>query len=188
MSHSQSLPRVIEAIALAAEAHRHQRRKDPSRTPYINHPVALMRILAIEAGIDDVDVLCAAVLHDYLEDCCGSEGQPSIEEGRDILSRRLGDKVLSCVDAVTDDKSLDKAERKRLQIEHAGHAPDGAKLVKLADKIANLRDLDEMPPADWDMVRRRQYFDWAKQVVDQIRDVHEGLAKLFDEAYAKRPG
>ena len=66
-----AMQRVIHAAAFAAQAHRNQRRKDAERTPYINHPLAMMQILAIEAGVDDPDVLCAAALHDYLEDCCG---------------------------------------------------------------------------------------------------------------------
>ena len=181
------MTRVIDAIAFAAHAHRMQRRKDADATPYINHPVALVQVLAVEAGIDDADVLCAAALHDYLEDCCGKEGQPTVGEGRQLLLERFGSQVLAYVDAVTDDKSLSKVERKRQQIEHAAHAPHGAKLVKLADKIANLRDLIDFPPADWPTFRRREYFDWAAQVVGQVRGVHSPLEALFDVAYAQRP-
>jgi GTP diphosphokinase / guanosine-3',5'-bis(diphosphate) 3'-diphosphatase len=109
--------------------------------------VALVHILSVEAGIDDSDVLCAAVLHDYLEDCCGPDTDCTLAQGRDTLRQRFGPAVLALVEAVTDDKSLDPAQRKRLQIEHAAHAPHGAKLVKLADKTANLRDLAATPPA-----------------------------------------
>jgi len=100
------LARVVDAIAFAADAHRDQRRKDEALTPYINHPVALVRVLAVEAGVEDPDVLCAAALHDYLEDCCGGEGQPSVEQGWAILEQRFGATVLAYVEAVTDDKSL----------------------------------------------------------------------------------
>ena len=181
---SPSLARVIDAIAFAAEAHRQQRRKDEDRTPYINHPVALVRILAVEAGIDDADVLCAAALHDVLEDCCGQEGQPTLDEGRALLQQRFGPQVLAYVEAVTDDKSLPKEERKRLQVEHAAHAPRGAKLVKLADKIANLRDIAASPPADWSLQRRQEYVAWAGTVVDAIRGTDPALEALFDHAYA----
>ena len=181
------LTRVIDAIAFAAHEHRKQTRKDEDRTPYINHPVALVRILAIEAGIDDADVLCAAALHDYLEDCCGEAAQLTVEEGRQLLRERFGAQVLAYVDAVTDDKALPKEERKRRQVEHAAHVPFGAKLVKLADKTANLRDLNDFPPADWPAFRRRGYFDWAAQVVGQVRGTHAGLEALFDAAHAKRP-
>ena len=181
------LTRVIDAIAFAAHARRMQRRKDKDETPYINHPVALVQILAVEAGIDDPDVLCAAALHDYLEDCCGDDSPVTLEAGRGLLHDRFGPQVLAYVDAVTDDKSLPKAERKRQQIEHAAHAPRGAQLVKLADKIANLRDLTDFPPADWPAFRRREYFDWAALVIAQVRGVHPPLEALFDQAYARRP-
>lgn len=184
MRDESPMVRVIDAIAFAADAHRRQRRKDSEATPYINHPVALVRILAVEGGIEDPDVLCAAALHDYLEDCCGP-GQPaSLEQGRALLRERFGAQVLALVDAVTDDKCLPKQERKRMQVAHAGHAPHGAKLVKLADKIANLRDIASTPPADWPEERRQAYVDWARAVIDQVRGTHPGLEALFDEASA----
>ena len=88
---------------------------------------------------------------------------------------------------MTDDKSLPKAERKRLQVEHAASLSKEAKLVKLADKICNLRDVSDHPPAQWDPQRRREYFDWARRVVDGVRGAHPGLEKAFDAAYARRP-
>lgn len=186
-NHPSVLPRVIDAIALAADAHRNQRRKDRDKTPYINHPLALMRILTNEADIIDPDVLCAAALHDYLEDCCGESEQITRAQGRALLNDRFGPDVLAYVEAVTDDKTLPKAERKRQQVAHAAHAPRGAKLVKLADKVANLRDIRHAPPADWVLDRRQEYFDWAKEVIDQVRGAHPGLEALFDAEYAHRP-
>lgn len=181
------LGRVIDALSLAAEAHRHQRRKDLDATPYINHLISLLHILAFEAGVTEPDVLCAAALHDYLEDCCGQAGGPTVQQGFDMLSTRFGTDVAAFVTAVTDDKTLPKQDRKRLQIEHAPHAPFGARLVKLADKIANLRDISDAPPADWPLQRRQDYFDWAKRVVDQIRGTHARLESLFDAEYSRRP-
>jgi len=182
MTHSP-LARVIDALAFAAEAHRQQRRKDEDLTPYINHPIALVRILAVEAGIDDADVLCAAALHDVLEDCCGEGREYSLDAGRALLNERFGLQVLELVEHLTDDKSLPKDERKRLQVEHAAHAPHGAKLVKLADKIANLRDIASSPPADWPAERRQEYVAWAKAVVDNLRGTHPALEALFDSAH-----
>lgn len=189
MSHADisALPRVIDALAFAAHAHRAQRRKDQEGTPYINHPLALVRILSVEAGVDDPDVLCAAALHDYLEDCCGEGAPESLEAGRAQIRERFGDGVLVLVEAVTDDKSLPKAERKRLQVAHAAGKPHGAKLIKLADKTANLRDIDGTPPADWPVERRAAYFDWAAEVVAGVRGTHAGLEALFDAAATKRP-
>ena len=84
----------------------------------------------------------------------------------------------------TDDKSLDKAVRKQLQIEHAPHASSRAKLVKLADKTCNLRDIATTPPADWSEDRSREYFDWAKKVVAGVRGANEALEAAFDRAFA----
>jgi guanosine-3',5'-bis(diphosphate) 3'-pyrophosphohydrolase len=88
---------------------------------------------------------------------------------------------------VTDDKVLCKAERKRLQVEHAAGASEAARLVKLADKICNLRDVAASPPVGWDLKRQQAYFDWASRVVAQIRGTHSGLEALFDQAFARRP-
>ena len=182
-SHDASIARVIDAIAFAAEAHRDQRRKGAEAAPYINHPIALLRILTVEAGIDNIEVLQAAALHDYVEDCCGNAGQPTAEEGRRIIRQRFGETVLAYVDAVTDDKLLDKHERKRLQVEHAAHLPPGARLVKLADKIANLRDIANSAPVGWSQQRIDAYFAWAAQVVEPIRGTHVVLEALFDAAH-----
>lgn len=156
---------LIGAIAFAADKHRNQRRKDDEASPYINHPIALANVLANEAGVDDVRVLMAAVLHDTIEDTETTE--------QDLL-RLFGKDVADIVMEVTDDKTLPKAERKRLQVEHAAHISRRAKLVKLADKICNLRDIVQNPPADLPIERKEEYFDWAKAVVDGLRGTHRG--------------
>jgi len=105
----------------------------------------------------------------------------------DVLVNAFGSKIARIVAEVTDDKALPKAVRKRLQIEHAASLSREAKLVKLADKVCNLRDVSDHPPAHWDSQRRREYFDWARRVVDGVRGAHPGLEKAFDAAYARRP-
>ncbi|KAA8769471.1 HD domain-containing protein [Burkholderia pseudomallei] len=170
--------KLVAAIAFAADKHRNQRRKDREASPYINHPIALANVLANEAGVEDERVLIAAVLHDTIEDTETTEQE---------LLRLFGKDVADIVTEVTDDKSLPKAERKRLQVEHAGHISRRAKLVKLADKICNLRDIAKSPPADWSLERKQEYFDWAKDVVDGLRGAHPGLEANFDAAYAARP-
>lgn len=59
--------------------------------------------------------------------------------------------------------------------------------MKLADKICNLRDILARPPQRWSVERKRQYFDWAKDVVDEIRGTHPALEARFDSLYRKRP-
>ena len=164
---------LIAAVAFAAEKHRNQRRKDPDASPYINHPIALIEVLANEANVEDETVLVAAVLHDILEDT-----DTSAEE----LANYFGQVVADIVCEVSDNKTLSKNERKQLQIEHASNSSRPAKLIKIADKICNLRDLAKTPPVGWSEERKQAYFDWAKAVVDQLRGVHPTLEQLFDDA------
>jgi guanosine-3',5'-bis(diphosphate) 3'-pyrophosphohydrolase len=173
-----SLHLFVDAVAFAAEKHRNQRRKDEDASPYINHPIALAHVLAHEANVSDESVLIAAILHDTVEDT-----ETTFEE----LKERFGLPIAETVAEVTDDKTLPKLKRKALQIEHAPHLSKRAKLVKLADKICNLRDVASSPPKDWPLQRRREYFDWAKQVVDGLRGVHPRLEAIFDHAYTARP-
>jgi GTP diphosphokinase / guanosine-3',5'-bis(diphosphate) 3'-diphosphatase len=169
---------VLKAAEFAAEKHRHQRRKDAHASPYINHPIQLAKLLANEGGISDPEVLCAALLHDTIEDT---------ETTADELRALFGDTITDIVLEVTDDKALSKEDRKRLQIEHAPHVSHQAKLVKLADKICNLRDIISAPPAKWSLERKQEYFDWAAKVVAGARNAHPGLAAIFDEVCARCP-
>lgn len=162
---------LLKATAFAAEKHRHQRRKDAAASPYINHPIAVTTVLKHEGGIADVVVLCAGMLHDTIEDT---------ETTTEDLETEFGSEIAGVVLEVTDDKSLAKDERKRLQIEHAATLSHRAKLVKLADKICNLRDILTHPPAGWSDRRKREYFLWAAQVVDGLRGTNTRLEKEFD--------
>ena len=166
----------IKAIAFAAHKHRGQRRKDRQQTPYINHPIALTSVLALEAKITDETVLVAALLHDTVEDTSAS-----FEE----LEGVFGSSITGIVRELSDDKSLPKSERKRLQIEHARHASTEAKCVKLADKICNVRDITHDPPADWPDERRQEYLDWAESVVAECRGVSSALEEIFDKAVSE---
>ena len=169
---------ILKVVTFAAEKHRNQRRKDPDASPYINHPIALANVLLHEAGVTDVVVLCAALLHDTLEDT-----QTTPEE----LARYFGTEIQGIVMEVTDNKKLKRRKRKELQMKHAPLLSSRAKLVKLADKICNLRDVASHPPPRWSLKRQIEYFDWAKTVVDGMRGVHPRLEALFDQVYALRP-
>ena len=161
----------LKALVFAADKHKNQRRKDAEASPYINHPIALANILVNEGDITDINVLCGAILHDTIEDT---------KTTKEELIQQFGEKITSIVLDVTDDKTLPKAERKLKQIEHASHASHEAKLVKLADKISNLRDILSSPPKDWTDDRKKEYFDWAGKVVDQIRGTNSKLENIFD--------
>ena len=169
---------LVDALAFAAYKHRLQRRKDPEASPYINHPIALAHVLTDEAGMTNARLLAAAILHDTIEDT-----ETTYEE----LRERFGKTIAGVVREVSDDTTLPKAERKRLQIEHAEHLSRRARLVKLADKICNVRDVAANAPHDWPLARRREYFDWAKAVVDRIRGTNKNLERAFDEGYSGRP-
>ena len=166
---------ILAASAFAAHKHRDQRRKGADASPYINHPIAVANVLANEAYVTDPVILAAALLHDTIEDT---------DTTADELTAEFGPGIAEIVLEVTDDKSLPKQERKRLQIEHAAALSEKAKLVKLADKICNLRDMNQSPPVDWSSERKAEYFAWAKQVVDPMRGVSPTLEALFDAAFA----
>jgi guanosine-3',5'-bis(diphosphate) 3'-pyrophosphohydrolase len=168
---------LLEALELASIKHRDQRRKDREQSPYINHPIAVARTLWA-AGVHDQTTILAGILHDTIEDT---------QTTRDELAAAFGEAVASVVVEVTDDKSLPKQQRKQLQVEHAPHLSTAAKLVKLADKTCNVRDLIESPPHDWSEERRREYFAWADRVVAGLRGVNPELDRAFDHQRSRAP-
>jgi guanosine-3',5'-bis(diphosphate) 3'-pyrophosphohydrolase len=166
-----------KALAFAAHKHKDQRRKGVEASPYINHPIGLVDVLVNEGGITDMAILCAALLHDTVEDT-----ETTAEE----LATMFGDEIAGIVMEVSDDKGLPKAARKQAQVEHSSHLSTKAKAVKLADKASNLRDVIKAPPAGWSLERRQTYFDWSKQVIDGLRGDWPELEVVFDEQYAKK--
>src|SRR5258708_7405506 len=162
---------LIKALRFSAERHRTQRRKDLAKSPYINHPIEVTQLLWEVGGVRETDVLIAALLHDTIEDT-----QTRPEEIRE----QFGEEVLSLVLELTDDKNLPKAERKRQQVQNAAHKSMGAKLIKLADKSCNVRDLTLSPPEGWSPERRRDYLRWTEQVVAGLRGTNPALAAYYD--------
>jgi guanosine-3',5'-bis(diphosphate) 3'-pyrophosphohydrolase len=163
---------LLRAIAFAADRHRTQRRKDRAKTPYVNHPIEVASLLAEVGGVEDVTVLVAAILHDTVEDT-GTKPRE--------LEAMFGKKVRQLVEALTDNKKLHKATRKRLQVEHAPHLPRSAKLIKLADKITNVREVADKPATGWSLKRRREYLDWAEQVAAGCCGVNHSLDAMFNK-------
>jgi guanosine-3',5'-bis(diphosphate) 3'-pyrophosphohydrolase len=165
---------VVRAFDFAAKAHRSQRRKGEAADPYVNHLAEVSRLLAEATQGRDKVLIIAGLLHDCIEDVGVTEAE---------LTREFGRQIARLVAEVTDDKRLPKAERKRLQVETVAKKSRRAKMLKLADKTSNLRSLVATPPADWDLARKREYFQWAKAVVAGCRGVSRYLERRFDAAW-----
>jgi (p)ppGpp synthase/HD superfamily hydrolase len=164
---------LTRAFAFAAEKHAHQRRKGESAEPYVNHLAEVAHLLAVAVDGRDANLIAAGLLHDTLEDT---------ETTWDELASTFNEDIAELVGEVTDDKSLPKQERKRLQVERAPIKTDRAKMLKLADKTSNLRGIVASPPAGWSIERRLEYVAWGRDVAAGLRGVHAGLEAEFDAA------
>ena len=167
---------LFEALYFAAEKHKKQRRKDSSKTPYINHPIAVAYYLCTRANVGDINVLTAAILHDTLED---TDATP--EE----IEEKFGNKVLKLVLEVTDDNNLPKKIRRRVQENTVSQRSHGAKLIRIADKISNVHDLFYTPPAGWDSEMQIEYLDWTERVINKIKGINTDLENTYDEMLEK---
>ena len=165
---------LLHAVDFACIKHRDQRRKNKFAAPYINHPVGVAQILWAEGGVRDIDVLQAAILHDTVEDT---------DTTHEELVKEFGQKVADIVKDVTDDKSMPKDKRKRHQVEHAKHISQEAKVVKLADKLYNLRDLRDCPPSGWDTKRIQGYFVWCQAVVKSVSGANSLLEAALKDLF-----
>ncbi len=170
----QDFTQFLQALQFSAVKHQAQKRKD-GLIPYINHPIEVTKTLW-DNGVQDPTTLIAALLHDVIEDTGTLPSE---------VRERFGEEVLSLVMEVTDDKSLPKAERKRLQIETANHKSPRARQIKLADKINNTTTLIQHPPQDWSIERRREYLDWTEKVVRGLRGYNPQLEALYDQSLAR---
>lgn len=168
----------MKATHFAASKHTDQRRKGERQEPYFNHLSDVGQILAEHTNGEDPILVTAGLLHDALEDT---------DATYDELVREFGIEIADLVREVTDDKSLPKAERKRQQILKAPHKSPRAKMIKIADKISNLKSIIHSPPPDWDDQRKREYFDFARQVVEGCRGVSLNLEETFLFCYQKQP-
>lgn len=176
-----SVSRLFDALHFAAVKHGAQTRKGADADPYITHLIAVTRALHEEVGIDDIELLLAAVLHDTLEDTATTPAE---------LEARFGGRVRALVEELTDDKRLPKDERKRLQVEHAPDKSHDAALLKIADKLCNIRDVLHRPAEGWSGGRRAAYVEHAWQVVTRLpvgSDAVRRLRAVFErEAEAAR--
>jgi (p)ppGpp synthase/HD superfamily hydrolase len=175
-STQEGLVLVARAADFAARMHVSQRRKGAAQEPYLNHLAEVALLLGEATGGTDHVLVAAAWLHDTLEDT---------EAEREELEALFGREVAAIVADVTDDKSLKKTERKRLQIETAPQKSRQARLLKIADKTSNLRAMAMSPPVGWDLARRQEYVDWALAVVAGCRGLNAELERKFDAAVAE---
>ncbi|SVD33343.1 uncharacterized protein METZ01_LOCUS386197 [marine metagenome] len=161
---------IEKALQFATEKHQDQTRQDKAKSPYIVHPISVRHILSDIGGVEDPEVLAAALLHDTLEDTKTTKRE---------LIENFGERVCQLVREVSDDKTLPKQERKQLQIDHAKKLSEGATLIKLGDKIANVTDITNTPPTNWDTKRRKEYIYWAEQVINNCPKVNKALEDYF---------
>jgi (p)ppGpp synthase/HD superfamily hydrolase len=170
---SEATRLVTRATNFAAQRHADQRRKGRRREPYFNHLAEVAELLSEATEGGDLELVAAGLLHDTIEDT---------ETGLHELQNLFGADVAALVMEVTDDKSLPKLERKRLQIVNAPKKSRRAKLLKLADATSNVRALAVDPPADWDTNRVLDYIVWAEQVIGHCRGLNAKLEQAFDAA------
>ena len=164
---------VLRAADAAARWHVHQRRKGAAHEPYMNHLLEVATLVAEATDGKDPELVVAALLHDAIEDQ---------EVPRLVIAEVFGEGVAQLVEEVTDDKNLEKQERKRLQVENAHKKSQRAKMLKLADKTSNLRAIAASAPPDWSVKRRLEYVEWARQVAEGLVGVSEWLEQEFEKA------
>jgi guanosine-3',5'-bis(diphosphate) 3'-pyrophosphohydrolase len=169
-----SVKRVLAAARFAAEKHARQKRKGANGEPYFNHLVEVAELVAASSENVDVELVMAALLHDTVEDT-----GVTLQE----LEERFGSDVAGLVAEVTDDKSLPQEKRKDLQVQNAHKKSERAQVLKLADKISNLRSILSSPPVGWSLERKRQYFEWARQVVSRLSAPNPFLKAEFEKTY-----
>lgn len=161
---------LLGALRFAAHRHRDQRRMGEQQIPFINHCIEVAHLLAA-AGVAEMATLQAAVLHDTLEDTDTTPEELEAHFGADV--RRI-------VEEVTDPEDLPWRERKERQVQRAPALSHRAKLVRIADKISNVRSIREAPP-DWPLPRQRHYLEWTERVMAGCRGCNAELEALYDE-------
>ncbi len=167
---------LMIAATYAAEKHSKQRRMNKTKEPYINHCLEVCNLVTRATEGTNLNLSIGALLHDVIEDTSGT-----YEE----ISALFGKEVAILVSEVTDDKSLPKEVRKELQVEHMSSISDNAKLLKIADKISNIRELVNDPPTIWGEARVIEYYKWAHRVVSPYLYMNEFLERQYLLAYTR---
>jgi guanosine-3',5'-bis(diphosphate) 3'-pyrophosphohydrolase len=167
---------VSEAAELAARRHNGMARKGRGSEPYINHLAEVANLLSAATEGMDAELVAAGWLHDTIEDT---------ETTHEELAQKFSEHVAALVVECTDDMSLPKAERRRLQVVNASHKSAGAKLIKIADKISNIRARILPQPTAEERDDLVDYTNWAEQVVAGCRGGNAWLDNTFIETVAQ---
>jgi (p)ppGpp synthase/HD superfamily hydrolase len=159
---------IKQARDFARAAHAGQFRQGADREPYETHVAEVAGLVARFGGT--IPVIAAGWLHDTVEDCAVTP---------DEIATQFGAAVAGLVAELTDDKTLPKAMRKALQVQHApGKSPEAA-LLKICDKIANVRSVGDSPALGWGRDRELAYLDWASAVVIRLPSGANPARALF---------
>ena len=164
---------VSEAAEFAAHRHSGMARKGRGNEPYVNHLAEVANLLSNATDGADAGLVAAGWLHDTIEDTGTT---------REELVGKFGERVAALVVEVTDDMSLPRTERRQKQIADAPHKSPDAKLIKIADKISNIRARIHSRPTPEERTDLTDYVDWAEKVVAGCRGVNAALDGSFDEA------
>ena len=163
--------RLTRALDVAARAHANQRRKGAAQEPYVNHLIEVAGLVAEATEGADVEMVIGALLHDVIEDTAVAV---------DDVERQFGPRIAGWVAENSDDMSLAKPERKRRRLQQAPHKSAGAKIIKIADVISNLRATAKSPPAGWPAEWCLGYIDGCRQLHAAMRGANDALDRLFD--------
>ncbi len=164
---------VSEAAELAARRHTGMARKGRGNEPYINHLAEVANLLALVTDGADAELVAAGWLHDTIEDAGTT---------REELAQKFSERVAALVVEVTDDVNLSQTERRQKQIEDAPRKSPDAKLIKIADKVSNIRARIAPQPSEAQRIDLAAYVIWAEKVVAGCRGVNPRLDATFDEA------
>jgi guanosine-3',5'-bis(diphosphate) 3'-pyrophosphohydrolase len=163
---------VSEAAELAAHRHAGMARKGRGNEPYFNHLAEVANLLAFATDGADAELVATGWLHDTIEDA---------DITREELAKKFGERVAALVVEVTDNMSLPKDQRRQKQIEDAPHKSPAAKLIKIADKISNIRARIVREPSKEERDDLADYVAWAEKVVAGCRGINAALDAKFDE-------
>jgi len=174
MKESKLFIPFMESLEFAAYRHRFDKTKNDE--PYINHIIDVCRLITVVGEENDEEVLVAAALHDTVE----KTGTKASD-----INFQFGEKVFQLVLEVTDHSTGNDTDKFNQQLQRVESLSKKARLIKLADKISNVKSLLSFPPAGWDLEKRSLYINWADRIIQALRGTNEKLEAFYDELIAE---